>query len=136
MNRQAMLQGAGAYGGLANQLLGLAPRTQTTQQTGEESGTSRQTQSYTPSLLSSIGQGLGIAGSVMGMPFMSGLGGGGMPTASAPSFNPPNLLNSSMFAGAGSPFGAQVGGGIPGLGPGMPSWLPNPYNLPNYQGGQ
>jgi len=136
MNRQAMLQGAQAYGGLGNQLLSLAPRTQTTQQTGQESGTSRQTQSYTPSLLSDIGQGLGIAGGVMGMPGLSSFmgGGGGAPGAPAPSFAPPDLLNSSMFAGAGSPFGAQVGGGIPGLGPGVPSWLPNPYSLPNYQG--
>ena len=139
LNRQAQLQAAQTYGGLGNQLMSVAPRTQATNQFTQGTGTGLQQQTYNPSILSDIGQGLGIAGGVMGMPGFGGMFGGGgaaAPTGGA-TFTPPDLLNSSSFAGAGSPYGAAVGGGLPGLGPGQTaSWLPNPFSLPGYQGGQ
>jgi len=138
MNRQAMLQGAQTYGGLGNQLLSIAPRTTTSNQFQQGTSTGYQKQTYDPSIMSDIGQAMAIAGEAAGMPGMGGAATGGGGAASAlggggGNFN--NLLNPyAGFSGAGSPFGAQVGGGIPGLGPGVPSWLPNPYSLPNYQG--
>jgi len=141
MNRQAQLQGAQTYGGLGNQLMGVAPRTQQTNQTGQTSGfqqgtgTGQQQQTYNPSILSDIGQGLGIAGGIMGMPSFGGLMGGGGDATSMPAGNSNfnNLMNPNAgFSGAGSPFGAQVGGG---LGLTTPGWLPNPFSLPGYQGG-
>jgi hypothetical protein len=75
LNRQAALQGAQTYGGLGNQLLSLAPRTTT--QSGQSSGQNRSQTVQDPSMLSMIGQGLGIAGGFMGMPFLGGFGGGG-----------------------------------------------------------
>jgi hypothetical protein len=140
MNRQAQLQGAQTYGGLGNQLMATAPRTQQTSQTGQCSGFQQgtgsgyQQQTQNPSILSDIGQGLSIAGGFMGMPSFGGMfgggGGGGVPSGNG-NFN--NLMNPyGGMSGAGSPFGAQTGGG---LGAGMPSWLPNPFSLPGYQGG-
>lgn len=128
MNRQAMLQGAQTFGGLGNQLLSLAPRTSTSNQQGQSSGQSQQQTVQTPSILSDIGQGLGIAGSLMGMPSFEGIlggGGGGSPMGGG-GFN--NILNPyAGYSGAGSPFGAQVGGG---LGSGIPSWLPGAMPMP------
>lgn len=130
MNRQAQLQAAQTYGGLGNQLMGVAPRSQQT--SGTEQGTSSglQTQTYNPSILSDIGQGLGIAGGVMGMPMF---GGGG----ATPQFTPPNANNSSAFAPQNTDFssmpgmgGGQVGQNFMGnqMGGQLPPWL-QPSNL-------
>lgn len=129
MNREASLESARTYGGLGNQLLGLAPRTQRGTQQGESSGTSQSTTKQSPSILGEIGQGLGIAGSLFGMPAFGNLFGGGGGTSSAPAA--PASPFGVGYAGASSPFGAQVGGG---LGAGIPSWLPSPYNLPGFGG--
>lgn len=136
MNRQAQLQGAQTYGGLSNELISAAPRTQTTNQTQQGTGTGYQKQTYDPSIMSDIGQGLSIAGEVAGMPGFGGGGGGGTPMPQGnTNFN--NILNPNAgFSGAGSPFGAQVGGGIPGLGAGqIQPWM-QPSNLMWNGGGQ
>jgi hypothetical protein len=128
-NRQAQLSGAQTYGGLGNSLLSLAPRTQTSNQSGNSSGQSQQQTIQQPSILSDIGQGLGIAGSIFGMPSFEGLlGGGGSPGGGGGSSGFNNILNPyAGYSGASSPFGAQVGGG---LGGGIPSWLPGMMTPP------
>lgn len=141
MNRQAQLQSAQTYGGLGNSLMSVAPRTQFSSQSGTQqgnqfnqgTGTGYSKQTQDPSIMSDIGQGLGIAGAAMGMPMFGNMFGGGGTPMPAGNSNFNNLMNPySGMSGAGSPFGAQVGGG---LGAGAPGWLPNPFSLPGYQGG-
>jgi len=78
LNYNAMLQGMGVIGGLGNQFMGVAPKTQTTnqyeQKYGSNTGTGYQQTTQNPSIMSDIGQ---VAGMVMGMPNFGGGGGGG-----------------------------------------------------------
>jgi hypothetical protein len=130
MNRQAQLQSAQTYGGLGNSLMSVAPRTQTTNQTSEGTGTGYQQNTSTPSIMSDIGQTVAIAGGVMGMPS------GGM-TQPTPGFTPPNAGNSSFMAPQNTDFSNMpgMGGGMiqPGLagGQGMLPWMQGmqPNNL-------
>jgi hypothetical protein len=73
MNRQAQLQSAQTYGGLGNQLMSVAPRSQTSNQYnyGTNTGTGMQRTTQNPSIMSDIGQAFGVAGGFMGMPGLS-----------------------------------------------------------------
>lgn len=130
LNRQATMQALPGLFGAANQFMSTAPRTATSTNTGYSK------QTYNPSIMSDIGQGLGIAGDIVGMPglggFMGGGGGGG-----APMFDPSGL------SGYGAPIGGPAGGpnvvgagwgGSPGGG--TPWWLSAIQNNPPVYGGQ
>src|SRR5579859_4004976 len=70
MNRTAALQAAQTYGGLGNQLMSVAPRSQYGQQYGTNTGTGVSKQTENPSIMGDIGSMIGVAGGFMGMPFM------------------------------------------------------------------
>lgn len=113
MNRTAQLQSAQTYGGLGNQLMGVAPRTQDTTQSGQQSGTSHEKDTQTPSIMSDIGQVVGIAGAAMGMP---GLGGGmSAPNLSAMPSQSPWLQPNIPGMGAGGNFNSTIPSPDPNL---------------------
>lgn len=120
MNRQAQLQGAQTYGGLGNQLMGVAPKTDFTSgnqfQQGTQTGYQKQT--YDPSIMSDIGQAVGIAGAAFGMPAIGGMMGGGAPPGmgAAAGNSAFGSWNSPSWQAALNPSGGQSD--IPGFGPG------------------
>ena len=136
MNRQAMLQSMTQLGGLGNQFLSVAPKTQTTAgtQTGmqQQTGTSQQTTSlpWYSGLQGALGPIASIGGALTGMPFMQNLMGGG--GGGTPTFAPPSPYTSSAFAPPS--VNTSIGGGsfLPGYDPFSSLLAPQ---APPYMGG-
>lgn len=94
MNYNAKMSGDAAAAGAGNQLMGVAPKSNTS------SGTSNNTTTANPSVMSDIGQGLGIAGGLAG----DVMGMGGMS-------NPESAENYSE----GSPYNSDAGNAVSAL---------------------